>query len=278
MPKRMNGAVSIAGQTDTGRVRSHNEDYIQWSAEQGLVVLADGMGGARAGEVASELAVKTMVSQVASAFGRVRGPLGHVAPGAAFTRAGEMLGAALNQTNRIVFQVAKGQPQYAGMGTTLVAVMFHDDAMSVAYVGDSRLYRFRDGELSQVTEDHTVVQELVNGGFYTPEQARTAVSKNIVTRAVGVNDDVKVDVLESAVQVGDVYLVCSDGLSDMLGDADIADTLSRRGADLAQTTDALIAMANDRGGHDNVSVILARVEQARPPGRGWRQRLMHRFL
>jgi len=274
----MNGAVSIAGQTDTGRVRSHNEDYIQWNAEQGLVVLADGMGGARAGEVASELAVKTMVSQVASAFDHARGPLGHVAPGAAFTCAGEMLGAALNQTNRIVFQVAKGQPQYTGMGTTLVAVMFYDDAMSVAYVGDSRLYRFRDGELSQVTEDHTVVQERVNGGFYTLEQARTAVSKNIITRAVGVKDDVKVDVLESAVQVGDVYLVCSDGLSDMLEDADIADTLSRRGTELAPTASALIAMANDRGGHDNVSVILARVEQARPPGRGWRHRLMHRFL
>ena len=278
MRNRMNGAVSIVGQTDTGRIRAHNEDYIEWNAEQGLVVLADGMGGARAGEVASVLAVKTMISEVNGALSRERRPLGQVDAGTSFTRAGTLLGAALNHANHTVFQVAKGQPQYAGMGTTLVSVMFHDDAMSVAYVGDSRLYRFRAGELVQMTEDHTVVQELVNGGFYTPEQAQTAVNKNIVTRAVGVEDDVKVDVFEAPVQPADVYLFCSDGLSDMVDDAEIADILSRRQADLAQAADALIAAANNHGGHDNVSVILVRVEQHFAAERGWRHRLMDWFF
>ena len=278
MRNRINGAVSIAGQTDTGRVRSHNEDYIEWNAEQGLVVLADGMGGARAGEVASALAVKTMISEVNSALSRERQPLGQVDPGTSLTRAGRLLGAALNHANHTVFQVSKGQPQYAGMGTTLVSVMFYDDAMSVAYVGDSRLYRFRAGELMQMTEDHTVVQELVKGGFYTPEQAQTAVNKNIVTRAVGVEDDIKVDVFEAPVRPTDVYLFCSDGLSDMVDDAEIADILSRRQADLAQAADALIAAANGHGGHDNVSVILARVEESFAAERGWRHRLTDWFF
>ncbi len=273
MKHRLRGAVKVVGISDVGQVRAHNEDYVSWEEDAGLVVLADGMGGAKAGEVASELAVKTMMNDVTPRLNDVKTELTEVDE-EGYTEASKIIGAALNTANKTVFQVAKSQPQYSGMGTTVVGVIFYDNAMSIAYVGDSRLYRLRKGNLAQITDDHTMVNELVRRGFYTLEQARTAVNKNVLTRAVGVGDEVEIDVLEEATTVGDIYLFCSDGLSDMVDDKQIAEILGDGSGDIDELNAALVAAANENGGKDNVSVILAKVVKPYPAKRGWRQRLV----
>lgn len=273
MKHRLRGAVQVVGISDVGQVRAHNEDYVSWEEDAGLVVLADGMGGAKAGEVASELAVKTMMDDVSPRLNDVKTELTEVDE-EGYTEASKMIGSALNTANKTVFQVAKSQPQYSGMGTTVVGVIFYDNAMSIAYVGDSRLYRLRKGNLAQITDDHTMVNELVRRGFYTLEQARTAVNKNVLTRAVGVGDEVEIDVLEEATSVGDIYLFCSDGLTDMVEDAQIAEILGDGSGDINELNAALVAAANENGGKDNVSVILAKVVKPYPAKRGWRQRLV----
>lgn len=274
MRHRLHGAVQVVGISDVGQVRPHNEDYVSWEEDMGLIVLADGMGGAKAGEVASELAVKTMMDDVKPRLADVKTDLTEVDEAEGYTEASKIIGAALNMANKTVFQVAKSQPQYSGMGTTVVGVIFYDNAMSIAYVGDSRLYRLRKGNLAQITDDHTMVNELVRRGFYTLEQARTAVNKNVLTRAVGVGDEVEIDVLEEATSVDDIYLFCSDGLSDMVDDEQIAKILGDGSGDLNELNAALVAAANENGGKDNVSVILAKVIKPYPAKRGWRQRLV----
>jgi protein phosphatase len=154
--------------------------------------------------------------------------------------------------------MAHSRAEYAGMGATAVIVVFYGDKLCVGHVGDSRLYRYRGGELAQLTLDHSVIQELVSRGLLTVEEARQAVGKNLVTRALGVDPTVTPDVAEHPVQEADLYLVCSDGLNDMLSDADIAAILAEHGADLAAASARLVAAANDRGGADNISVILTR--------------------
>lgn len=278
MRHKLRGAVQVVGLTDTGQVRPHNEDYIDFREEPGLVVLADGMGGARAGEVASEIAVNTMISGMMDALEETTQSIEEIAGDDGYTVASRLLGENLTAANKTVFQVSQSQPQYSGMGTTVVSVLFYDNAMSIAYVGDSRLYRLRQGDLAQITEDHTMIQDLVKRGFYTPEQAKTAVNKNVLTRAVGVGEEVEVDVLEEATVVGDIYLFCSDGLSDMVEDDQIHEVLLSYQDDLQQACEKLIATANGNGGRDNISVILAKVMKPYPAKRGWRKRLVDWFF
>lgn len=273
MVPRLRGAIQVAGKSHTGQVRDHNEDFIDWDVDLGLVILADGMGGAKAGEVASELAVKTGMDHMRTGI-EESDSLETVADGHTFTTAGELLHAALAESNLTVFNVSQSQPQYSGMGTTGVAVLFHDNSLSIAYVGDSRLYRFRSGELGQMTEDHTMINELIKRGFYTPEQARTAVNKNVLTRAIGVGDAVEIDVFEEPASVEDIYLFCSDGLSDMVDDEQIASILRDSEGNIDAGVEALVQAANDNGGVDNVSVILVKVIKPFPAKRGWRQRLV----
>src|SRR5512138_3915532 len=181
---RLKGKFRCVGMSDPGRVREHNEDTIGTDGDIGLVVLADGMGGYKAGEVASGIAVRTVMSLLKDAVDREDLTLHDGETG--LTRPGILLRDAIQRANKLIYQTARTQTHCEGMGTTVVAGLLFDDKLTIAHVGDSRLYRFRAGRLEQVTRDHSLLQELIARGFYTPEEAQRAASKNYVTRALGV--------------------------------------------------------------------------------------------
>jgi protein phosphatase len=271
----LRGKLKCLGETDTGRVREHNEDTIALDADLGLLVLADGMGGYNAGEVASGIAVKTIMNLVRESVERE--DLAATDPASGLSRRSIVLRDAIQRANKIIFQTAKTQPQCEGMGTTVVAALFHDNRVTLAHVGDSRIYRLRAGRLEQVTLDHSLLQELVDRGFYTPEEAQRAANKNYVTRALGVEPTVDVEITEHEVHKGDHYLLCSDGLSDMVEDADIHLTINTFGDNLATVAKQLIQLANDNGGRDNVSVVLAEVVESFPARRGLVDKVLRWF-
>ena len=273
--------MALKGKLDTallshqGMVRTNNEDSIGEDQDIGLLVLADGMGGYNAGEIASGLAIQTILD-------RLRREWKTLAHGEVDTVTGNSVEAmqlkvAVETAHSTIHQVSQSQPQCAGMGTTVVVALVHDDRLSIAYVGDSRLYRLRQGVLEQVTRDHSLIEELVARGHYTREEAKKLVRKNIVTRALGVEEKVLVDVLEDPVEIGDVLLLCSDGLSDMLTDEQIRLTLNQFADNLPKAAEALVNKANENGGKDNVSVVLARVDGSTTRGRRWFERLMEWF-
>jgi protein phosphatase len=271
----LRGKLKCLGETDTGRVREHNEDTIALDADIGLLVLADGMGGYNAGEVASGIAVKTIMNLVRESVERE--DLAATDPTSGLSRRSIVLRDAIHRANKIIFQTAKTQPQCEGMGTTVVAALFHDNRVTFAHVGDSRIYRLRADRLEQVTLDHSLLQELVDRGFYTPEEAQRAANKNYVTRALGVEPTVDVEITEHEVHKGDHYLLCSDGLSDMVEDADIHLTINTFGDNLATVAKQLIQLANDNGGRDNVSVVLAEVVESFPARRGLVDKVLRWF-
>lgn len=240
--------------TDTGQVRDGNEDSIAIRPELGLAVLADGMGGHLAGEVASGMAVDIVTRELSQALA----PQSPPDPAKAMAAIDQ----AIRTANQQIYQAARARAECAGMGSTVVVALLAGDRLWVGHVGDSRLYRFRDGELAQLTQDHSVIQELVNRGLYTLEEARQAVSKNLVTRALGVDTNIVVDISEQPAASTDLYLLCSDGLNEVMSDAEIAEVL-RASDELETTAKRLVACANDRGGPDNISVILARMGTAR---------------
>jgi protein phosphatase len=271
----LKGKLSFVGKTDTGRVREHNEDTIASDVDAGLLVLADGMGGYNAGEVASGIAVKTITHLVRE--GLAREDLAAIDRSTGLTRPSIVLRDAITRANKIIYQTARSQAECEGMGTTVVAALFYDNRISIAHVGDSRLYRQRGSEISQVTMDHSLLQELVDRGFYSPEEAQRAANKNYVTRALGVEPQVEVEVQEHPVDKGDVYILCSDGLSDMVEDEDIRLTISTFGANLDTVAKQLIQLANENGGRDNVSVVLAQANEAFPASRGVMDKLLGWF-
>lgn len=271
----LRGKLRCVGETDTGRVREHNEDTIALDGDIGLLVLADGMGGYNAGEVASGIAVKTIMNLVRE--GVEREDLAAIDPTTGLTRRSIVLRDAIQRANKIIFQTAKTQPQCEGMGTTVVGALFHDNKVTVAHVGDSRVYRLRDDRLEQVTLDHSLLQELVDRGFYSPEEAQRAANKNYVTRALGVEPTVEVEISEHDVHKGDHYLLCSDGLSDMVEDADIHLTINTFADNLTTVAKQLIQLANDNGGRDNVSVVLAEVVDSFPARRGLVEKVLRWF-
>lgn len=254
------------GLTDTGKVREHNEDTIAFDQDIGLMVLADGMGGYNAGEVASGIAVKTIFNLVKESVERE--DLSVLDRDSGLSRPSIILRDAIHRANKIIYQTARTQPQCEGMGTTIVAGLFFDNRISIAHVGDSRMYRLRTDRFEQVTADHSLLQELVDRGFYSAEEAQRAANKNYVTRALGVEPNVEVEVQEVAVQKGDFYVLCSDGLSDMVEDDDIHLTISTFSANLDTVAKQLIQLANDNGGRDNVSVVMAHVIDAFPAHKG----------
>ena len=272
---RLKGKFRCVGASDTGRVREHNEDTIGTDGDIGLVVLADGMGGYKAGEVASGIAVRTVLTLLKDAVDREDLSLSD--EGTGLSRPGILLRDAIQRANKVIYQTAKTQSNCEGMGTTVVAGLFFDDKLTIAHVGDSRMYRFRDGKLEQVTHDHSLLQELVARGFYTPEEAQRASSKNYVTRALGVEPAVEVEISEVAACKDDLYLLCSDGLSDMVEDDDIQLTINTFGANLETLAKQLVLLSNDNGGRDNVSVVLVRVLDAFPAQRGVVDRLRRLF-
>ncbi len=267
--------LRFVGQTDTGRIREHNEDTISWDADLGLLVLADGMGGYNAGEVASGIAVKTIVNLVRESIERQ--DLTTHDSEAGLSRPAIILRDAINRANKIVFQTARTQPQCEGMGTTIVAALFFDDRITIAHVGDSRLYRLRGSGFEQITLDHSLLQELVDRGFYSPEEAQRAANKNYVTRALGVEAAVEVEIQEHPVQRGDIYVLCSDGLSDMVEDDDIHLTINTFGASLEAVAKQLVQLSNDNGGKDNISVLLGQVLDSFPARRGILERMLGWF-
>jgi len=271
----LKGKLSCVGVSDAGRVREHNEDTIGTDADIGLVVLADGMGGYKAGEVASGITVRTVMGLLKEAVERE--DLTQRDPESGLSRPGILLRDAIHRANKVIYQTARTQANCEGMGTTVVAGLFFDDKLTIAHVGDSRLYRLRGTEFRQVTQDHSLLQELVSRGFYTPEEAQRAAAKNYVTRALGVEPTVEVDVTEIPVDKDDVFLLCSDGLSDMVDDDDIQLTISTFGANLRTLARQLVLLGNDNGGRDNISIVLVKVLDAFPARNGVIDRLLRVF-
>jgi protein phosphatase len=249
-------ALQIVAQTDPGMIRPQNEDSVLANPVHGLVVLADGMGGYNAGEVASGMATAMLGTELEKAFAR-RPDDGKTDEGKPWAHA--TLQTEIARTNAAIYQAAQSQPQYAGMGTTLVMGLFHDNMLTAAHIGDSRLYRLRGEEFKQLSRDHSMLQEQIDSGMLTPEEARYSQNKNLVTRALGVDPTVEPEIRDYEVQPGDIYLFCSDGLNDMVEDSEIAMTLSALAANPTLCASQLIQMANDNGGRDNVSVIVVKV-------------------
>jgi protein phosphatase len=239
--------------TDTGRARDNNEDSVAFDEATDTVVLADGMGGYNAGEIASGMATAFIKSELS----RWLTETGTGAKPREIRRAMEIC---VDNANLSIFNSANSNAQYAGMGTTLVVGVFRDDALLLGHIGDSRCYRMRDGQLAQITKDHSLLQEQIDAGLITPEQAVGSNIKNLVTRALGVEESVLLEINEHSVQAGDVYVLCSDGLSDMVDDASIAKIV---GLDtgLEQKAVSLIEAANENGGRDNISVIVVGVSE-----------------
>jgi serine/threonine protein phosphatase PrpC len=253
----LRGKIAFAELTDTGRVRDHNEDAIGSDPEIGLMVLADGMGGYNAGEVASGIAVQ-IVSELATE-GAARENRDEIESHSGLMRQSIVLRDSVYRSNKIIYQTAQSQTHCEGMGTTIVACMFYDNKVSIAHVGDSRAYRLRGGVFEQLTLDHSLLQELVDRGFYSAEEAQRSTNRNYVTRALGVEPTVEVEVHEYEVLPDDIYLLCSDGLPDMVEDEDIHLTISTFNDSLDVAGKQLIELANDNGGRDNISVMLAQV-------------------
>ncbi len=248
--------IEVFGLTDAGLVRDHNEDAIGNDHDIGLVVLADGMGGHLGGEVASAITVKTILESLADSLKQIRPE--NIDEASGYSLASLAVNDAITRANRNVFTSANEHSQYHGMGTTVVVLLFYDNRLTVAHVGDSRLYRYRDGVLEQITRDHSLTQELVDRGFYTEEQARKSHNRNLVTRAIGIDESVEIDLQEDAALTGDIYLLCSDGVTDMLEDKVIRQTIMDHDKDLEKIASELIRQANEAGGRDNISAILAR--------------------
>ncbi len=248
--------IEVANISDTGRKRPHNEDSAVTDTNLGLAVVADGMGGYKAGEVASAIAAQLILNEVQS--GIAGGADGELDPATGLTRASLILRDAVAKANAEVFRTAQDVPQCQGMGTTVVVVLYHGDKVSIAHVGDSRVYRLRGEEFKQITRDHSLIQELIDRGFFTPEEAAENTPKNLVTRALGIELDVDVDVQEQDAMVDEIYLLCSDGLNDMVDDEEIHLTLSKYSANLVGAATELVRLANAKGGKDNISVVLVR--------------------
>jgi protein phosphatase len=258
--------LEITSCTDPGMVRSHNEDSIASDAVYGPAVLADGMGGYTAGEVASGMATSVITTEMQQLLAKVR-PY-EVDPETGKILAPQLVREQVMKANASIYHAAQSQPQYAGMGTTLVVCLFYDNKALVAHLGDSRLYRMREGTLKQVTRDHSLLQEQIDSGLISAEQAKHAQHKNLVTKALGIDPTVEPEIREYDTRPGDIYLLCSDGLCDMVEDGDISMTLEALGANLKLAAQQLVQMANDNGGKDNVSVILVRVLREYPAARG----------
>lgn len=250
----------IYGVSDVGLMREHNEDHIAWNKDMGLVIVADGMGGHNAGEVASEIAVNSIQEAL-------RDVLNPDMQGSHSIELRDAVREAICYANDEINRAARENIAYNGMGTTIVLTLFHGDRVISAHVGDSRTYRLRNRKLQQLTTDHSLVQEMMDNGYLSQEEAQLSASRNLITRALGIGETVEVDVTEEKIACGDVYIMCTDGLTDLVTDDEIVTLLRdhRSEADacnLEGATNALVALANDKGGKDNISVVMVCLQQA----------------
>ena len=260
-------SLEVAALTDVGSVRQYNEDSLVVDAGRGIVAIADGMGGHRAGEVASRMAADLLLTGLAQAADRFRPHAQPSGPAQAITEC-------IKRANRTIFEAGRADPRYRGMGTTLALALFYDDEVTLAHVGDSRIYRVRDRELTLLTRDDSLLRDQVDLGVISPEQARQSHNRSLVTRALGVHETVAPHVRQEAARPGDIYLVCSDGLNDLVEDTDIELIVTELDANLPLAAQVLVQAAKDNGGLDNVSVVLARAQAPFPAAhRSWWQRL-----
>jgi protein phosphatase len=249
----MNYSLDVTTLTDSGKVRPHNEDSVTQRAESGVLVLADGMGGYNAGEVASALATELVAEGLHVRCSQQDGP---PVSSAMLSR---WIDEQVNGANAAILQRAHVDASCAGMGATLALTVFRGRTVTVAHVGDSRVYRLRRQELKALTRDHSLLEEQIRNGLMTREQARLSHNRNVVTRALGVDPEVDTEIQIFDVRPGDIFLLCSDGLTDMVDDETLRSTLTAMQDNLELAARNLVQLANDCGGRDNISVILARV-------------------
>lgn len=267
--------LELADMTDIGRHRHHNEDSSAIDPSIGLAVIADGMGGYKAGEVASAVAVTSILAEV-------KRDIANLMPGGydestGYAKETMLIKRAIFSANSAILKMGRADSRCEGMGTTVVAMLFHDNRVSIAHVGDSRLYRLRGGKFKQLTTDHTLVQELINRRYFAGEEQWVQPPKNLLTRALGIAGTVEVDVLEDVVVPGDLYMMCTDGLNDMVDDEEIRLTLCKYSANLVVAAQKLVHIANQGGGRDNISVVLARPTKEFPARLGWYSRIVEWF-
>jgi len=255
-------AMKIASEalSDVGRKRKGNEDAHAVSLEQNLFVVADGMGGHAAGEVASRIAVDAIAEFVTLTAGNdeITWPFGL---DETISYDGNRLKTAIRHANRQVLEATRENAELEGMATTVAAVLVEGDIANLAHVGDSRIYRWSEGEMTLLTSDHSWVNEQIQTGVISPEQARSHPLRNVVTRALGGRADLQVDVQSLRMEVGDILLLCSDGLTTMTADEEIAGTLASADGDIVKAARALVDGANERGGEDNITVVLMKFEE-----------------
>ncbi|MEX2132276.1 MAG: Stp1/IreP family PP2C-type Ser/Thr phosphatase [Pseudohongiellaceae bacterium] len=259
-------ALEIAGYSDPGLAREHNEDCIGFDSSRGIAILADGMGGHQAGEVASRMAVDDLLYSLSEQMRADSRSFS--APAQMF----ELVCSTIAVSNRRIYEAAEANSGQTGMGTTIIAAVLQGKYLYAGHVGDSRLYLFREGKLRRITRDHSLIQDLIDKGFYTEDEARGAAISHVVTRALGTTAEVEVDLIQQATCHEDVFLLCSDGLTDMLDDRQIEEVLLENCSSLESSARNLIKVANFQGGKDNISVILMRVQhvtgiQAKPQDR-----------
>jgi protein phosphatase len=252
--------ISYQALTDVGRKRKGNEDNLFVNAEQRLFVVADGMGGHAAGEVASKIAVDSINEFVCLTGGdqEITWPFGLDEK---ISYDGNRLKTSIRYANRKVIDATKEKTEYEGMATTVAAVLVDGDAANLAHVGDSRVYLFREAALTQLTSDHSWVNEQIQSGIISPEQARSHPLRNVVTRALGGKPELAVDVQLQPMLAGDILLLCSDGLTTMLPDEDIAELVAASAGDIEKAAKSLVGEANARGGEDNITVVLLKFEE-----------------
>ena len=264
-------SLDIASLSHPGMVRAHNEDTIFADAGAGIAVLADGMGGYSAGEVASGIAVNVVSNGMMPELKSGR-ELSKVDIQSGLTHGALLLQQQIAAANKGIYEAAQARPECAGMGTTIVAAVFCGNRVSIGHIGDSRCYRLRGDKFEQLTHDHSLLQEQIDSGVLTAEQARYSLNKNLVTRALGIEAIVPTDIAEYRMEANDIYLLCSDGLTDMVDPEVIHSVVDEKRSDLAIAAADLIELANQNGGRDNISVILVRVPPEFLPATGWAQR------
>ena len=263
--------LDVASLSHPGMVRTHNEDSVFVDGDAGLAVLADGMGGYSAGEVASGIAVNVISTGMLQELNSGR-ELSKVDISSGLTHAALLLQQQIALANKGIYEAAQQRPECAGMGTTLVATVFFQNRVSIGHIGDSRCYRLRADKFEQLTHDHSLLQEQIDSGMLTLEQAKYSLNKNLVTRALGIEAVVPADIAEYRVEAEDVYVLCSDGLTDMVDAEIVREIVAAKRSDLAEAAAELIDVANQNGGRDNVSVVVIRVPVEFLPTGGWLQR------
>jgi protein phosphatase len=266
-------ALDCATLSHPGMVRSHNEDSVFVDGDAGIAILADGMGGYNAGEVASGIAVNVVSNGMLPDLSSGR-ELSKIDIASGLTHAALLLQQQIAAANKGIYEAAQARPECAGMGTTIVTAVFCGNRVSIGHIGDSRCYRLRGDKFEQLTRDHSLLQEQIDSGQLTQEQAKFSLNKNLVTRALGIEAIVPADIVEYRVEANDIYLLNSDGLTDMVEPEIIQKIVTEKRTDLALAAADLIDIANQNGGRDNISVVLVRVPPEYLPSPGWAQRFL----